>query len=159
MAAQAAAASLRAAAVDAHARGDVAREVGALEDLSRDAATADRAGEAVAFLARIAEIQRVRGDREARLHAVVLAGRVLCEAWGVGRDVPAGMVMLLWAEAEARRTDASLAAMLKDYLTGFQYTLTDREFSEVEPWLLLDPAAVVDATLARYLHEHAGALP
>lgn len=159
MAAQAAAAVLRAAAVQARASGDLAREVGALEDLSAQAAAAGRAGEAVAFLARIAELQRERGDREGRLRAVVLAGRVLCEAWGVSRDVPAGMVMLLWAEAEARRVDVSLAAMLKDYLTGFQYTLTDLEFAEVEPWLLLDRAAVVDATMARYLHEHAGALP
>ncbi len=143
----------------AHRAGDVVGEVEALEDLSRDWLTAGRTGAAVALLGRCAERQAGRLDRAGYIRAAMLAGRALCEAWGPSREVPAGMAMLLFCEREAGRIDDSLARLLRDYLSGFQYTLSDAEFAAVEPWLELDGKAVVDATFARYVEEHRSELP
>lgn len=139
--------------------GDAVGQVEALEDLSRDWLTEGRTGAAVACLGRCAELQSERKDRAGYLRAAMLAGRALCEAWGPARDVPAGMAMLLFCEREAGRFDEGLARMLRDYLSGFQYTLSDAEFALVEPWLELDGKAVVDATLTRYMSEHRPELP
>ena len=151
--------ALREAVRLARRSGDSVGEVEGLEDLARDAGTSGKAGTSVALLAVAAGVQAARADRAGFVRAVMLAGRTLCEAWGPDRDVPSGMVMLLWAESEARRFDDTLGRLLKDYLTGFQYTLSEAEFAEVEPFLALDPRAVVDATLARYMEVHREELP
>ncbi len=143
----------------AHRAGDADGHVEALEDLSRDWQSAGRTGLAVAALGRCAEARATLGDRTGYLRAAMLAGRALCEAWGPEREVPAGMAMLLFCEREAGRTDDTLARLLRDYLTGFQYTLSDAEFAAVEPWLELDGRAVVDATFARYMSQHGAELP
>jgi hypothetical protein len=139
--------------------GDTVGQIEALEDLSRDRLSEGRVGVAVALLGRCAELQAERGDRAGYLRGAMLAGRALCEAWGAERDVPAGMAMLLFCEREAGRFDDALARLLRDYLTGFQYTLSDAEFAAAEPWLELDGRAVVDATLTRYVSEFGAELP
>jgi hypothetical protein len=139
--------------------GDSVGEVEALEDLSREFASTNRAGVAVALLGRCTEIQRTRRDKAGMVRAILLAGRVLVEAWGKDREVPAGMVMLLWSEDAARVVDEGLARMIRGYLEGFQYTLSPAEFAEVEPFLELDRMAVIDATFARYMAEHQAELP
>lgn len=139
--------------------GDAIGQIEALEDASREHASAGRAGAAVALLGVCTELQRTRRDKAGMLRAVLLAGRVLCEAWGSEREVPAGMVMLLWAEDAAHGVDESLARMVRGYLEGYQYTLSPAEFAEVEPFLELDRMAVIDATFARYMDLHRAELP
>lgn len=143
----------------AHRGGDAVGRVEALEDASREHADAARPGPAVALLGMCTEIQRERRDKSGMVRAVLLAGRVLCEAWGAQKDIPAGMVMLLWAEDAGHAVDEGLARMVRGYLEGYQYTLSPEEFAEVEPFLELDRMAVVDATFARYMHAHAAELP
>lgn len=143
----------------ARAAGDVVGEVEGLEDLSREHADAGRVGPALALLGLIVERQRGRRDRAGELRGVLLAGRLLCEAWGDAKDPGSGLVLLLWAEEVGRRVDEGLARMTRSYVEGFAHALTEAEFAAIEPMFDLNRQAVVDATFARYMQEHAEELP
>lgn len=138
---------------------DTVGEIEGLEDLSREHADAGRVGPAMAILGEIVRLQRARRDRGGEVRGVLLAGRLLCEAWGADKDVGTGLVMLLWAEASGRKVDEGLGRMTRTYIEGFAHALTEREFAAIEPMFDLNHLAVVDATFARYMHEHAPELP
>lgn len=138
---------------------DAIGEVEGLEELSRDHADAGRVGPAMALLGEIVRVQRARRDRAGEVRAVLLAGRLLCEAWGDAKDPGAGLVLLLWAEDVARRVDDSLARMTRTYVEGYAHALTPAEFAAIEPMFDLDRLAVIDATFARHAHEHPEVLP
>lgn len=152
-------AALREAVRIAARADDVVGQVEGLEDLSRDHADAGRVGPAMALLGEIVRLQRARRDRAGEVRAVLLGGRLLCEAWGDAKDPGAGLVLLLWAEEAARRIDDSLARMTKTYIEGYSYTLSPAEFAAIEPMFDLDRLAVIDATFARFQHEHPETLP
>lgn len=138
---------------------DVVGQIEGLEDLSRDHADAGRVGPAMALLGEIVRLQRSRRDRAGEVRAVLLGGRLLCEAWGETKDPGAGLVMLLWAEDAAHRVDDSLARMTRTYIEGYSYTLSPAEFAAIEPMFDLDRLAVIDATFGRFQHEHPELLP
>lgn len=141
------------------APGDTRGEVEGLEDLSRAWSESGRLGPAVAALGEIARLQRQAADPVGEARALQLAGRLLCEAPGAEQDAGAGLVMLLWAADIGGSVDPVLADLTHRYVQGFQYTLSDAEWARIEPLFDQNREAVVDATFARYRHDHARELP
>ncbi len=142
--------ALREAIQLARKAGDRGGEVEGLEELSRAYSESGELGPAVSLLGAAAEVSAAGGDRSGEARAIELAGRLLCEAWGELRDPGAGLVLLLWSAELTHKVNTDLARMIEDYVRGYQYTLSNREFAAVEELLDLDRRAVVDATLLRF---------
>lgn len=130
-----------------------------LEELSRAFAESGRTGPAVAALGEIAGLQRAAADAVGEARALQLAGRLLCEAFGEQQEAGPGLVMLLFAADIGGTVDPVLSDLTHRYVQGFQYTLSDAEWSAVEPLFDQDRGAVVDATFARYRTRYAEELP
>lgn len=142
--------ALREAILLSRAAGDRSGEAEGLEELSRAYADAGETGPAVALLGAAAEVQAAASDRNGEARAIELAGRLLCEAWGEARDPASGIILLLWSAELSMKVNVDLGRMIEDYVRGYQYTLSNREFRSVEELLDLNRRAVVDATLLRY---------
>lgn len=144
---------LREAARLARAAGDRAGETEALEDLSALYAEHARERDAVAVLGAIARRAREDVDAAGEARALQLAGRLLCEA-PHGRDDPGrGLVVLLFAADLAASVDPVVADLIRRYITGFQYTLSDAQFAAIEPMLDRDREAVVAELFAARVFE------
>ncbi|MDP2309007.1 MAG: hypothetical protein Q8P18_23490 [Pseudomonadota bacterium] len=151
--------TLRHAIVLARQGADIGGEAEGLEDLSRAFAESGRMGAAVAALGEVARLARIAVDAAGEARALQLAGRLLCEA-PAGADEPGhGLVLLLHAGDIAASVDPVVADLVRRYVTGFQYTLDDRRFAEIEPLLEQDREEVVRMTFARYRKAHPEALP
>lgn len=120
-------------------------EVAALEELSRLSADQGLRDEAVALLGQIWQLQRHHSEAAGEERALRLAGRLLAE----GGEPGAGLVMLLAALELAEVRDPHTAHGIKQYIVGFQYTLSDAEFARIEP--VLD--APREPTIARAFAE------
>ncbi len=139
--------------------GDVRGEAEGLEDLSRIWADTGRNGPAVAALGCVAERMRAEADAAGEARALQLAGRLLCEAPdGVAEPGP-GLVMLLFAADIGGSVDPVVADLVKSYVAGFSYTLTEAQFSAIEPLFDADRDALVSETFLRYRNAHASELP
>lgn len=141
------------------ARNDQRGEVEGWEDLSRAYSEQGRIGPAVAALGRMAKLHRAGAEALGEARALQLSGRLLCEAFGKERDTGAGMVMLLWAADIGGTQDPVLADLTRRYIEGFQYTLSDSEFAEIEGVFERPRQKVVDDAFARYEREHQDELP
>jgi hypothetical protein len=151
--------TLRRAVRLARQAADLTGEAEGLEELSRAYAESGRSGAAVAVLGEVARAARAGVDAAAEARALQLAGRLLCEA-PAGEDEPGpGLVLLLRAGDLAASVDPVVADLVRRYVTGFQYTLDDRRFAEIEPLLDEDRDEVVRMTFARYRSRHPEALP
>ncbi len=150
---------LREAVVLARRAADVQGELEGLEELSRGYAESGSMGAAVAVLGEVARLARRGVDAAGEARALQLAGRLLCEA-PRGQDDPGhGLVLLLHAGDLAASVDPVVADLVRRYVTGFQYTLDDRRFAEIEPLLDQDRETLVRMTFSRYRTEHPEALP
>ncbi len=139
--------------------GDLRGEAEGLEDLSRAWADAGRNGPAVAALGCVAARMRAEADAAGEARALQLAGRLLCEAPdGVAEPGP-GLVMLLFAADIGGSVDPVVADLVKSYVAGFSYTLTEAQFSAIEPLFDADRDALVSETFTRYRNAHASELP
>ena len=67
--------------------------------------------------------------------------------------------MLLWAADIGGSVDPVLADLTHRYVQGFQYTLTDRQWAEIEPLFDQYREAIVDVAFARYREEFSKDLP
>lgn len=141
------------------ARNDHRGEVEGWEDLSRAYSETGRIGPAVASLGRMAALHRAAAEALGEARALQLGGRLLCEGFGESRDPGAGLVMLLWAADIGGSQDAVLADLTRRYIEGFQYTLSDAEFTRIEPIFDRPREEVVRETFARYEHAHREDLP
>ncbi|MDP2316112.1 MAG: hypothetical protein Q8P41_24660 [Pseudomonadota bacterium] len=150
---------LRKAIVLAREAGDPSGQAEGLEELSRAYAETARMGAAVAALGEVARLARLRVDAAGEARALQLAGRLLCEAPSGEDDPGRGLVLLLHAGDIAASVDPVVADLVRRYVTGFQYTLNDRQFAEIEPILDEVREDVVGETFARYRTEHPEALP
>lgn len=151
--------TLRHAIVLARRAADATGEAEGLEELSRAFAETGRMGAAVAALGEVARLARLAVDAAGEARALQLAGRLLCEA-PAGTDEPGpGLVLLLHAGDIAASVDPVVADLVRRYVTGFQYTLDDRRFAEIEPLLDQDREEVVRMTFARHRTAHPEALP
>lgn len=138
------------AAIEAARRaGDLGGEIEGLEELSRAHAESGEIRRAVAVLGDVAARMRRRADAAGEARALQLAGRLLCEAPPGQQDAGRGLVMLLWAGDLAASVDPVVADLVRRYVTGFQYTLSDAEFAAIEPLLDRDRDEVVQETFAR----------
>ncbi len=139
--------------------GDARGEAEGLEDLSRAWADVGRTGPAVAALGRVAQRMRADVNAAGEARALQLAGRLLCEAPdGIAEPGP-GLVVLLFAADIGGSVDPVIADLVKSYVAGFSYTLTDAQFAAIEPLLDADRDALVSDTFARYQALHAAELP
>ncbi len=146
-------------ALSRDARDDHRGQVEGLEDLSRAFSEQGRIGPAVAALGRMARLHRGAGEALGEARALQLSGRLLCEASGPARDAGAGMVMLLWAADIGGSQDPVLADLTRRYIEGFQYTLSDVEFSSIEAIFERPREQVVNEAYALYEHRHKEELP
>ena len=152
-------APLREAVTLARQAGDTTGEAEGLEELSRAFSESGRAGAAVAALGDVARLARAAVDAAGEARALQLAGRLLCEA-PAGQDDPGrGLVMLLLACDIAASVDPVVADLVRRYVTGFQYTLTDRQFAEIEPLLDRNREDVVDEAFADHRVRYGEELP
>jgi len=134
-------------------------EVEGLEDLSRAYSESARLGPAVAALGRMAKLHRAAVEPLGEARALQLAGRLLCEGFGVDREPGAGMVLLLWAADIGGTQDPVLADLTRRYIEGFQFTLSDAEFAAIEGIFDRPRALVVSEVLARYELKHHTDMP
>ncbi len=141
------------------ATGDLRGEVEGLEELSRAYAESGRVGPAVAALGEIARLQRQAADAVGEARALQLAGRLLCEGDATLQDPGIGLVMLLWAADIGGSVDPVLADLTHRYVQGFQYTLSDRQWAEIEPLFEQNREAIVDVAFARYREDFLKDLP
>jgi tetratricopeptide (TPR) repeat protein len=116
----------------------------ALEELSRLAADQGHRDEAVSLLGEVWMLQRREDLAAGEERALRLAGRLLAESGEVGP----GLVMLLAALDLAEARDPHTAHGIKQYIVGFQYTLTDAEFSKVEPFFSEEREPIIIAAFA-----------
>ena len=151
--------TLRKAVVLAREAGDASGQAEGLEELSRAYAETARLGPAVAALGEVARLARLGVDAAGEARALQLAGRLLCEAPPGDDDPGRGLVLLLHAGDIAASVDPVVADLVRRYVTGFQYTLSDRRFAEIEPILDEDREVVVRLTFASYRERYPEALP
>lgn len=130
--------------------GDRVGEAEGLDDLARLHVEAGRLGPAVALFGEVAKVHATREDLAGELRALQMAGQLLCEGWGSDRDPTSGVLMLLWAAERGRRLDESLADMVENYITGYQYTLSDAEFSLIEARLNENRQTLILGVFAQY---------
>ena len=142
-------APLQAAIEAARRAGDLPGEIEGLEELSRSYAESGAVRPAVAVLGQVAARMREAADAAGEARALQLAGRLLCEAPPGDQDAGRGLVLLLWAGDLAASVDPVVADLVRRYVTGFQYTLSDAEFAAIEPLLDRDREEVVAETFAR----------
>jgi hypothetical protein len=67
--------------------------------------------------------------------------------------------MLLFAADIGGSVDPVVADLVKSYVAGFSYTLTEAQFSAIEPLFDADRDALVSETFTRYRNAHASELP
>jgi hypothetical protein len=133
---------------------DDTRFLEALDARADALAQAGRIGDAVAVLGEVARRCRQRGDAMGEARAVQRAGQRLCEA--ADPDPAIGIVMLLHAAELAEPEDDMFSDLVRNYVAGYQYTLTDAQFAALEPLLEREPAEVVAEAFARYRASAAG---
>ncbi len=141
------------------ARNDHRGEVEGWEDLSRAYSELGKVGPAVAALGRMAKLHRAAAEALGEARALQLGGRLLCEGFGADRDPGSGLVMLLWAADIGGSQDPVLADLTRRYIEGFQYTLSDSEFSAIEHIFERPREAVVNEAFARFEQLHHQDLP
>jgi hypothetical protein len=101
----------------------------AQEELSRLAVDQGDRDSAVSWLGQVWRLQRRHNDAAGEERALRLAGRLLTEGGSAGT----GLVMLLAALELAEARDPHTAHGIRQYIVGFQYTLSDAEFRRLEP--------------------------
>ncbi len=129
---------------------DTRGEAEGFEELSRAYSETGRRAAAIAALGALARLARAAVDPAAEARALQLAGRLLCEAPAGEDDPGAGIVLLLRASDIGGSVDAVIADLVRGYISGFQYTLSDARWAEIEPLLDADRADTVAAVFARY---------
>lgn len=101
----------------------------AQEELSRLAADQGDRDSAVSWLGQVWRLQQRQKNAAGEERALRLAGRLLAEGGSAGP----GLVMLLAALDLAEVRDPHTAHGIRQYIVGFQYTLSDAEFQRLEP--------------------------
>lgn len=115
-----------------------------------EAESSGRRGPAIAALGLVAAAARERADAALEAQALQRAGRLLCEAPPGEAEPGPGLVLLLFAADLGATVDPVFADLVRRYVTGFQYTLSDAEFAAIEPLLDRERDEVVAETFARY---------
>lgn len=134
---------------------DPRAEAAALEELSRLAADQGNRDEAVAWLGQVWSLQRREGVSAGEERALRLAGRLLTE----GGEPGPGLVMLLAALDLAEERDPHTAHGIRQYIVGFQYTLTDAEFTQLEPMFAAAREPIISAAFHTAAERARGIVP